>query len=258
MIGIEFVMLGRFSATRDGVALSLGASKARELLCYILLFRGRPHQRDVLADVLWGNGSGTQTKKYLRQALWQLRRTETAGRSEAEPLLAVDDEWVELNHRADVRLDVAELERGFMAVHGVPGDELAGPQVAALCAAVEVYRADLLEGWYQEWSLSERLRLKSIYLSMLEKLLVSYEHKGDYERGLLYGQRLLRGDPAHERTHLRMMRMQYLSGDRTAALRQFNLCAAALRDELSVVPSARTLALHRDICADRVMAEQSI
>ncbi len=50
-----------------------------------------------------------------------------------------------------------------------------------------------------------------------------------------------------------MMRLYYLTGDRTAALRQYATCVAALKEELHVSPSERTLALYEQIRNDRLV-----
>jgi DNA-binding SARP family transcriptional activator len=122
--------------------------------------------------------------------------------------------------------------------------------------AVELYRGDLLEGWYMEWCLLERERLQSMYLQLLDKLASYYEASGEYESGLLCGARALRCDRAREHTHHMLMRLHYLAGDRTGALRQFDRCMAALREGLGVSPSERTLELYRQIQAEELKVPQ--
>jgi hypothetical protein len=87
---------------------------------------------------------------------------------------------------------------------------------------------------------------------MVDKLMGYCEVQHDYEAGLMYGALLLRYDPARERTHRRLMRLHYLAGDRTAALRQYERCVAALEEELSVKPARRTVMLYRRIRSDQV------
>jgi hypothetical protein len=86
---------------------------------------------------------------------------------------------------------------------------------------------------------------------MLDKLMCFCEARGKFELGLHYGSLVLRYDRAHERTHRQLMTFQYLSGDRTAALRQFERCAAALKEELGVKPDKLTAALYQKIRADQ-------
>src|SRR5690606_35507187 len=52
---------------------------------------------------------------------------------------------------------------------------------------------------------------------------------------------------AREHTHRALMRLYYVAGDRTGALRQFQRCTTALREELSVSPSPQTIALYQRI-----------
>jgi len=206
-----------------------------------------------LADLLWGNNSTTQSTGYLRKALWQLQ---SALDSQTEPingrLLLVDPGWVQLNPEADLWLDVAVFEQAFSLVQGVPGKELDHQRVQTLRSAVDLYRGDLLEGWYQDWCLYERERLQQMYLIMLDKLMAFCEAHGDCEAGLVYGFLVLRHDRARERAHRRLMRLHYLTGDRTAALRQYERCVAALDEEFGVRPVKRTVTLCEQIRADQL------
>jgi DNA-binding SARP family transcriptional activator len=237
----------------EHVLTSLSARKAQELFCYLLLYRDRPHPRETLAGLLWGDSLTARSKKYLRQALWQLQ---AALECQSEPtdgrLLIVELDWVQLNAEADLWLDVAVFEQAFGLARGTPGRELDVPSVQALQRAAQLYRGDLLEGWYQDWCLYERERLQNMYLAMLDKLMGHCEAHRDYERGLAYGTCILRYDRARERTHRRMMRLHCLAGDRTAALRQYERCVVALDEELGVDPATRTVALGQRIRADRL------
>jgi DNA-binding SARP family transcriptional activator len=77
------------------------------------------------------------------------------------------------------------------------------------------------------------------------------EARGEYEIGIGFGKRLLGYDRAREPTHRGLMRLLYLGGDRTAALRQYDRCVAALEEELGVGPDRRTVTLYHQIRLDR-------
>jgi DNA-binding SARP family transcriptional activator len=144
-----------------------------------------------------------------------------------------------------------------MRTHDSAGAELAADCVESLQEAVRLYRGDLVEGWYHDWCLYERERLQNMYLAMLDKLICYYEAHRKFELGLLYGSIILRYDRAHERTHRQLMNLQYLSGNRTAALRQFERCVAALDEELGVKPDKLTTALYQKIRAAELEAGAS-
>lgn len=254
MIGLQIQLLGRFSLHRDTHTLhTVDAAKAQELFCYLLLHRDRPHMREVLADLLWSDTPTAQARKHLRQALWQLQ-TVLESQDEAEPsrILLVDPAWVQINQQAALWLDVAVFEEAYSQVQGVPSTELNQQQIAQMQAATQLYHGELLEGCYQDWCLYERERLQNMYLAMLDKLMDYCEEHGDYTAGIEYGARVLRYDRAHERSHRQLMRLHYLAGDRTAALRQYERCATALDEELGVQPARRTTQLYEQIRADQL------
>jgi DNA-binding SARP family transcriptional activator len=118
--------------------------------------------------------------------------------------------------------------------------------------ALQLYSGALLDGWYHEWCLYERERFLTMYLAMCDKLIGYCEAESRYDEGVAYGLRILRHDRARERTHRALMRLYYLAGDRTGALRQYERCAAALSDELGVRPARSTAALYEQISAERV------
>jgi DNA-binding SARP family transcriptional activator len=247
----SFLLFGRFQARRPSPDwISPDARKMQEILSYLLLFRQRAHQREVLAGTLWSSSPTSRSRKNLRQSLWQLQeRRLPAEEQAAPPLLVVGKEWIQVNQEG-IWLDVAELESAFDQVASVPGEKLSHAQATSLLNAVALYRGDLLEGWSEDWCVFERERLRAIYLAMLEKLLGYCEATGRLEEGLVYGERLLRHDRAHERAHWRIMRLSYLAGDRTGALRQFDRCRAALKDELGAEPGRLITTLYEQIRVD--------
>lgn len=230
----------------------LEARKAQELFCYLLLHRNRPHPREILADLLWGDITTAQSKKYLRKALWQLQSALNTPADPGPSALLVEPDWVQLNPEADLWLDAGVFERAFALVQEVPGRDLDAQQVQTLRSAVGLYQGDLLEGWYLDWCLHERERLQHMFLAMLDKLMSYCESHHEYETGLAYGMRVLRYDPAREHTHRRLMRLEYLAGHRSAALRQYQRCVAALDEELGVRPAERTVRLYEQIRTDRL------
>lgn len=231
--------------------------RAQELLAYLLLYRDRLHTREALANLLWSDSTTDQALKYLRHTLWQLQVGLDSGRVD-EALLVADSEWVGLNPAADLWCDVVEFERMCEQMQWKAGLELGPQRVRTLQEVERLYRGDLLEGWYQDWCLLERVRLERLYLSLLETLIDSCEACGAYQEGLAYGAHALRHDVAHERIYQRLMCLHYLAGDRTSALRQYERCAAALREELNIEPSSSTVALYELIRLDQPIGSVQI
>lgn len=226
----------------------LGTFKVQELFSYLLVHRNRPRPREALAALLWGDMPNEKSRKHLRQALWHLQTAlKSRNAAAVDQILVVEDHWVQLNTRAEIWLDVAVLEDTFAALKDKPGWALNADEKHELQAAVQVYEGELLEGSYQDWCLFERERLQNIYLAMLYKLMRYCEAHNEYEAGQLFGTRILNYDRASERTHRRLMQLQYMAGDRTAALRQYERCVIALDEDLGVKPDKRTVQLYEKI-----------
>jgi DNA-binding SARP family transcriptional activator len=246
-------MFGRFHVQFGGQVLTgINAYRAQDLFCYLLLCRARPQPREALAGLLWSEVSTAQSRKYLRKALWHLQTVlDSQAGSLGYPVLLVDSDWVEINPQADLWIDVAMFEQVYDLVRGVSGEEMAPQTAEHLQRVIDLYRGDLLEGCYHDWCLYERERLQYLYLAMLDKLMAYYETCGEYEAGLTCGVVILRYDRARERTHRRLMRLHCLARDRTAALRQYERCVAALDEELGVGPARHTTELYERIRTDQ-------
>lgn len=264
MSALNIHLFGKFSVyAKEQPLEGLDACKVQELFGYLLVHRERPHTRESLASLLWGDTSTDKSKKYLRQTLWHLQSAldgqadsdggeSACATAEDGGLLSAAHDWVRLNQNSAVWLDVEVFERAFALVQGRAGQDLDAESKRIVQEGAELYKGDLLEGWYQDWCLYERERLQNMYLVMLDKLICYSEAHRDYESGLLYGSLILRYDRARERTHRQLMHLHYMSGDRTAALRQYERCVAALKDELDVAPDRRTVTLYQQIRLDQL------
>ena len=252
MVPFEITLFGKFAIRRDGAALDgFEAPRAQELFGYLLLHRGRPHPREALASTLWEYNDTAQARMYLRRTLWQLQQALAPHQREGEePVLRVEREWVQLNPHAPLVLDVATFEAAYEEARGRPGRHLGHDQAQRLQAAAALYTSDLLANWYHDWCLFERQRLEQHYLALLDKLVDYCEAHRAYELGRDYGERILRIDRAREHTHRRLMRLRYLAGDRTGALRQYERCRTILDEELGVGPARATQTLYDEIRAD--------
>lgn len=232
-----------------GAAVDLPSPRVQELFCYLVLHR-RPHPREGLIDQFWRHSAPAQARRNLRQTLWQLQRALAQALERQQPaLICASPALVQIHPQATITTDVAAFEAAFAPVDGVAGEELDAAQAQGLQDALALYRGDLLEGWYQEWCLVERERLRTIYLAMLDKLMSFCAVRQAFDLGLGYGERALRCERSSERVHRHMMRLHYLAGDRAAALGQYDRCAAILQEELGVTPSAHTDDLCRQIRA---------
>jgi len=250
---LEFRLFGKFAAHRDReLVKGLDSTKEQELLGFLLTHRRKHHSRESLATLLWPDAPAEKGKKYLRQALWHLQGLLGSTETGDPELFRVEHNWIIINPESGLWSDVAVFEEAFVTVQEIPGKELNNDNAQTLKEVVGLYQGDLLDSWYQDWCLFERERLQNIYLAMLDKLIAYCGARGEYDTAVAYCYSLLSYDRASERTHRELMRLKYMAGDRTGALRQYQRCVTALSEELGVEPDDRTRYLYEQIRADNL------
>ena len=213
------------------------------LLAYLLINRHRHHPREVLAGLFWGEQAEARARSCLSTALWRLRRLlEPPGIARGTYLATFGSDEVAFNTDSDHWLDVAEFEAG---VRLRPETDWTGVETAA-----SHYVGDLLEGFYDEWALRERERLRIIYLDSLARLLRHHAESDAVEGALACGRRILELDPLREDVHRELIRLHLRNGHRATALRQYQTCRALLREELGVEPTEETQVLYDTIISE--------
>jgi DNA-binding SARP family transcriptional activator len=102
MSTLRICLFGKFFVRRDEQMLDgFDARKVQELFCYLLLHRDHSLPRETLANLLWPETTTAQSKKNLRQALWQLQSALGSQIESAnDRVLLVEPDWVKLNPEA--------------------------------------------------------------------------------------------------------------------------------------------------------------
>jgi DNA-binding SARP family transcriptional activator len=245
-------LFGNLSVTHDRSELLVHTPpKVRELFAYLVLHRGRSHSREALAALFWKEASPANSKKYFRQAFWQLRvGLSVRGDAGAARLLRSVAGCVRFDSDHRTWIDVAEFE--LLAT--TPPSAKA---IQSLDRAIRLYRGDLLDGCYRDWCLHERDRLRQLYLATLDELVNHCEQCGDFKKGIAYASCALATEAAREISHRAMMRLYYKIGDRAAALHQFERCKSTVWEELQAEPDDETQRLAGEIRAGRRLHTKS-
>jgi len=238
---LHLSLLGPFRAgLGDGTALHVRRRKARALLAYLALRPGQPLPRETVVALLWPDVDPAEARHSLRQTLTVLRRDLAPLRW---PAALLGGEALCLP-AALVRADVAAFERLARSA-----------EARRLERAGAAYRGDFLEGLvtgeeaFDGWLAGERDRLRAGAIHALDGLVAIYLKTGAAERAARAATRLLALDPLREDVHRLLMRLHARGGRRAAALRQYQVCASALRRDLDVAPEDVTVDLYREILA---------
>lgn len=237
----------RIGFDRRDANVSIGRT-TQALLAYLVVYRQRTHPRDVLTALFWSDYDEAHARNALNTSLWRLRRAlEERAVTPAAYLLSTPDREVRFNPDSDYWLDLAEFENSVQTTLVRPAPALQTGEVERLEQATALYTGDLLEGFYDNWAIRERERVRLVYLASLAHLMAYYQHAGAVEEGLAYGRQILALDPLREQVHRDMMCLYARSGQRALAVRQYHTCREVLADELGIPPADETNALYREI-----------
>lgn len=240
---LHLTLLGGFRAALEDSAVhpahtqpitDFASTKTQALLAYLACTRQR-HTRDALAAMLWGETDDEAAKTSLRQSLANLKKL-------AGSHLLIERDAVEFDANAPFSLDVHDFERG---ARGDP---------TAQRGAMALYKGDLLKGLgvknapeFEEWLVVERERLRQLAANTLRQLATADAQAGDVASAIAHLHALVALDPLDEPAHRQLILLLARSGQRAAALAQFETCKRTLDKELGVPPEPETERLHERI-----------
>ncbi len=117
----------------------------------------------------------------------------------------------------------------------------------ALEEAARLYKGDVLPDCTSDWIGADRERLRQRATSALRRLIALLEQEQAFGEAIEHAQQLCRLDPLDEDAWCALMRCHARRGERATALHLYQQCAALLKKELGVQPSAATRMTYREI-----------
>lgn len=241
-------LLGAPTILLDQQPVTLKTYKSQALLFYLAVNPGN-HRRTTLANLLWTELCNEQARKNLRDTLSQLRTTCGA-------YLQTDGQWVAFQRTAPYQLDVTTFVEQITTSRA--RNDLAGVE-----QALTLYQDHFLAGFhlhhaqlFDQWATEKREELYACAFRNLEWLAEQHLLRGTFEAGLRFTQRLLTMEPWNEQNHFLQMRLLVRSGNRVAAIRQYESCQQVLRNELDVAPGPAITAFFEQVRDGLFLEEQ--
>jgi DNA-binding SARP family transcriptional activator len=213
------------------------------LLAWLVLNRKKTHAREALTELFWGEQRGDRARRCLSTALWRLKQALEPDGVQPGAYLISTAATVGFNNDSDHWLDVAAFEEGVGLLRHLGHATGNAQDWLRVESAIGHYTGDLLEGFYEDWAIRERERLRLLYLDSLATLLTHYSQADAHDDALRCGQQILALDPLREDIHRELIRLHLRRSHRALALHQYEQCRALLEDELGVEPMEETRAL---------------
>jgi predicted ATPase/DNA-binding SARP family transcriptional activator len=249
MYHLAAFLFGHPRLERDGEPINVDTRKAIALLAYLAI-TGQRHSRDTLAGLLWPDYDQSHARATLRRTLSALNKA-LAGN-----WLSIDRETVGLTAEASFWLDVDEFRRyqATCRAHGHATNETCPACLEPLTQAARLYRDDFMAGFtlhdsapFDDWQFFQADELRRDLATILERLVQYHSTQGDFSTAISYARRWLALDRLHEPAHRSLMQLYSWSGQRAAALQQYQECTQILDQELGVAPLEVTTQLYQAI-----------
>ena len=239
--------LGNFRLTINDIEM-LESPGGRALAVFKMLLANPTHvvPREVLMDTLWRDARPTSARNRLNVSLHGMR---AALRSLTQtPIILFGEGNYFLNPDVQVWVDFEEFERHLQAGRQLEASGQLPGAITEYEIAASLYQGDFLEeDLYDDWPVLTRERLRVAYLDVLDRLSQIYYSRGQYAACVALCQQILERDNCREDAHCRLMRCFSRQGQSRLALRQYQICVDALRQELEIDPEPATTQLAESI-----------
>lgn len=224
-------LLGQFRIEQQSQSIQLPTRKIESLLAHFILHPGK-HAREKIAALFWGDSSDTKARNSLRNALAVINK------NLGPDLFLADRQIVQINPEYLLWVDAHEFENQAT-------EFLADPTPEIINVNLDLYQADLLIDFYDDWIFPLREHFHSLFIDTLLQMTQQMRSQSEYDRAIDFSRKILAFDKANERAYQHLMFCYMAQGDRNAALKQYMNCKQSLIDELGVEPATATMALYQ-------------
>jgi DNA-binding SARP family transcriptional activator len=214
-------LLGGPFMIKNGRRLEIPEGSQR-LLVFVTLNGGRVSRRQA-AGTLWPCGDDQRAAGNLRSALWRLRGAGIDVLHADKCMLYLDPE---------VSVDITQLSRWATRVISDSAD---GSDLGTLDLNPEA--VDLLPGWYDEWVIFERERLRHRLLHAMESLVRRLISRGLFADAVEVAITAVRVEPLRESAQRVLIEAHLAEDNFVEARRAYVAYHEMLRTELGVPPS---------------------
>jgi DNA-binding SARP family transcriptional activator len=195
---------------------------SKRLLVFVTLNGGRVNRRHA-AGTLWPDGDDERAAGNLRTALWRLKGA-------GIDVLRADKSALQLVQ--EVVVDVTELEAWAGRV--IDGEVM--PSDLGL-VRLSPEAVDLLPGWYEEWVVFERERLRQRLMHALESQSCRLVAERRYAEAVEVAMAAVGVEPLRESAQRVLINAHLAEGNRVEARRVFAAYRRLVASELGVAPS---------------------
>lgn len=253
MEGIKTNWLGIPKIERNGNVINLETRKAVALIAYLDLSFSSSLSRENLAALFWPEYDQQHASANLRRTLFSINR------DLGPDFITANRETVMINPSCLSWQDVREFRLLLASVESHNHERIVCAEcISNLEKATALYRGSFLEGLnlrdspeFEKWQYTQRESFLQEFASSLEKLTLAYASFGEWQKAIQRARNWVNLDPFYEKAQRTLIELYAQTGQRSAALHQFEEYSRILKDELDQPPDDEILSFYQEIRAGK-------
>ncbi len=224
------------------------SQNARDLLLLLMLHREGKTKEEIGA-ILWPDSSTAELRLRFKNTIYRLRH------AVGKDVILFENDLYSFNRAMDYEADFESFSREFKAAEE---SDLRTDQIKHFQLALKLHAGPFLPDLSDIWVHVERERFQQMYQTGNLRLAELLLEQSDFQGAASVATQYLIEDRCNEHILRIAMRAQAALGNQAAVIRQYELCANALKEELGSQPSAETIDLYKTLVRRRRSQKQNL
>jgi LuxR family transcriptional regulator, maltose regulon positive regulatory protein len=224
------------------------SKRARTLLKMLVAHDGQKLPREQAMELLWPDSKPASVRTTFNSLLYRVRKVLEPDMGPGRDVFCSQEGDILALNSERIWTDVGEFLRFLETARSLKVRGKSEKALKEYEEAIALYQGDFLpEELYNDWAAPMRDRLRIQYLKALEEAANIAEASGCWDRALVFHEKLFSSDLCNETVCCRLMTQYHSEGRRNDAIRAYERCELALRNEMDLEPGDETRKVYQGI-----------
>ncbi len=221
--------------------------RARDIFCYVATRKHRRVPKDVLIEAFWGDEDLDAIEKNFHPTISHIRKALNSRQAFKQNFIVFRDGAYQLNPEFSYKIDTEDFLSHITEAENAKKEKNDTEFRKHLEAAYDLYRADFMDGLYEDWAEEQRHFYREQYLRVLNALAKLSVTEKRWADALKFANQILTIDPYREDLHRLVLRVLSAQSKPAAVRKHFEEMQKLLKDELGIEPSPETKRLFAEL-----------
>ncbi|MBP6492101.1 MAG: response regulator [Clostridia bacterium] len=204
------------------------ADKTKEIFAYLLQHKEKDISKEELLDRLWPEDDPEKAIRQLYNGIYYIRK--------ALEDYGVDRNMIKIDKDYHLKLSDVDLDVNYFYDYS---KNKANYGLEDLEKLVDRYGGGYLQGEYYPWADFEREHLEKLYLKCISQLSSKLVAESQWDKAEEYLRKAYESNPYEEEISEILVDLYIQSGNKSKAIRHYNVYAELIKNELGVKPEQK-------------------